>query len=37
MANLVLLGSKVSADKIKQTGFEFKYTKLEEALKSLKL
>jgi len=37
MANLVLLGSKVSADKIKQTGFQFRYTKLEEALKSLKL
>jgi uncharacterized protein len=37
MANLVLLGSKVSADKIKETGFEFKYTSLEEALSSLKL
>ena len=37
MANIVLQGSKVSADKIKQTGFEFKYTRLEEALGSLKL
>lgn len=37
MAEIVLEGSKVSADKIKQTGFEFKYTKLEEALKSLEL
>ncbi|MCW5911641.1 MAG: TIGR01777 family oxidoreductase [Cyclobacteriaceae bacterium] len=37
MANLVLLGSRVSADKIKQTGFELQYTKLEEALKSFKL
>ncbi|MBX2897421.1 MAG: TIGR01777 family oxidoreductase [Cyclobacteriaceae bacterium] len=37
MANLVLLGSKVSAGKIKQTGFQFRYTKLEEALSSLKL
>jgi uncharacterized protein len=36
MANLVLLGSKVSADKTKQTGFKFKYTNLEEALSSLK-
>lgn len=37
MANLVLLGSKVSAAKIKETGFEFRFTKLGEALKSLKL
>lgn len=37
MANIVLQGSKVSADKIKQTGFVFKYTKLDESLKSLKL
>jgi len=37
MANLVLLGSKVSAEKIKQTGFQFRFTKLEEALKSLKV
>ncbi|MBX2915426.1 MAG: TIGR01777 family oxidoreductase [Cyclobacteriaceae bacterium] len=37
MANIVLQGSKVTADKIKQTGFEFKYTTLEAALKSLRL
>lgn len=37
MANVVLEGSKVSADKLKQTGFKVKYTELEEALKSLTL
>lgn len=37
MANLVLRGSKVSSDKIRQAGFEFKYVNLVEALKSLKL
>lgn len=37
MADLVLLGSKVSADRIKHTGFQFRYIKLDEALKSLKL
>jgi uncharacterized protein (TIGR01777 family) len=37
MANIVLQGSKVTADKIIQTGFEFKYTRLEEALGNLKL
>lgn len=37
MANIVLQGSKVSADKIKQTGFNFTYTKIDDALKSLKL
>lgn len=37
MANIVLQGSKISADKIKQTGFQFRYTQLDNALKSLKL
>jgi uncharacterized protein (TIGR01777 family) len=38
MAMIVLGGSKVSADKIKKSGFVFKYTELNEALKkSLKL
>lgn len=37
MANLVLQGSKVSADKIKQTGFNFTYTKLDDALQNLNL
>lgn len=37
MANLVLLGSKVSADKIKQTGFVFTYSGLKQALDSVKL
>lgn len=37
MANLVLLGSKVSADKIKRTGFVFTYTELKQALGSIKL
>jgi len=37
MAVIVVNGSKVSADKIKKTGFVFRYTNLEEALESLKL
>ena len=37
MAVIVLNGSKISADKIKKTGFKFNYTSLEEALLSLKL
>jgi len=37
MAVIVVNGSKVSADKIKKTGFNFQYSKLEEALESLKL
>jgi len=37
MAMIVVNGSKVSADKIKKTGFQFRYSKLEEALESLKL
>jgi uncharacterized protein (TIGR01777 family) len=32
MADIVLGGSKVSADKIKKTGFNFRYSNLEEAL-----
>ena len=35
MAEIVLNGSKVSADKIKSTGFNFKYTDLDQALESL--
>ncbi len=35
MAEIVLNGSKISADKIKKTGFVFNYTKLDEALKKL--
>ena len=33
MANIVLTGRRVSSDKIEQTGFEFKYNNLEEALR----
>ena len=35
MAEIVLNGSKVSADKIKSTGFNFKYKDLRQALESL--
>lgn len=35
MANLVLKGSKVSSEKIQQTGFEFQYNKIEKALEDL--
>jgi uncharacterized protein len=35
MAGMVLNGSKISADKIKQTGVEVTYPNLEEALKDL--
>lgn len=35
MAGMVLNGSKISADKIKQAGVEFNYPNLEEALKVL--
>jgi uncharacterized protein len=35
MAMLVLKGSKVSADKIKATGFTFAFSNLEEALRNL--
>ena len=35
MADIVLNGSKISSDKIQKTGFEFQYTKLEDALKNL--
>lgn len=37
MAVIVVNGSKISADKIKKTGFLFRYSNLEEALESLKL
>ncbi len=35
MAGMVLNGSKVSSEKIQKTGFQFKYLKLNAALKSL--
>lgn len=35
MAGMVLNGSKISADKIKQAGVEFNFSNLEEALKEL--
>ena len=35
MAGMVLNGSKVSPAKIQKAGFQFKYTELKEALKSL--
>jgi uncharacterized protein len=37
MAVIVVNGSKVSADRIKKTGFQFSYSNLEEALESIKL
>jgi uncharacterized protein (TIGR01777 family) len=37
MAVIVVNGSKISAEKIKKTGFNLRYSKLEEALESLKL
>jgi hypothetical protein len=33
MAVIVLTGRRVSADKIEQTGFQFKYKNLEDALR----
>lgn len=35
MAVIVINGSKISADKIKETGFVFRYSNLEKALESL--
>ena len=35
MAKIVLTGRRVSSDKIEQSGFQFKYKNLEEALKEL--
>lgn len=32
MANLILKGSRVSSDKIQKAGFEFKFSKLDDAL-----
>lgn len=37
MADLVIYGSKISPGKIQKTGFNFKFTKLEEALRDLLL
>jgi uncharacterized protein (TIGR01777 family) len=36
MAQIVLGGSRISAEKIMQAGFQFKFPKLEEALEDLK-
>ena len=33
MSKIVLTGRRVSSDKIEQTGFKFKFTKLEDALR----
>jgi NAD dependent epimerase/dehydratase family enzyme len=33
MAKIVLTGRRVSSDKIEETGFQFKFKNLEEALK----
>ena len=35
MAVIVVNGSKISADKIKKTGFKFSHTDLTETLRSL--
>ncbi len=35
MADIVLNGSKVSSEKIKKAGFQFKYVELDEALKNI--
>ena len=35
LADILLEGVKVSNDKIKSAGFEFKYDKLEEALNEI--
>ena len=35
MADLVINGSKVSSTKIQNTGFQFRFTRLDEALKKL--
>ena len=35
MSTIILNGSKVSASKIKQTGFKFKFETLEDSLKNL--
>jgi uncharacterized protein (TIGR01777 family) len=37
MADMVLNGSKISSGKIQKTGFKFKFSKLDEALKDLLL
>ncbi len=37
MADMVLNGSKISSTRIQTTGFKFKFTKLDEALKDLLL
>jgi uncharacterized protein len=37
MSQMILTGSRISSDRIKNSGFVFKYPKLESALKQLKL
>jgi len=36
MSTIILNGSRISANKIKQAGFKFKFENLEEALKNLR-
>ncbi len=35
MANVVLKGSKISSEKIRQAGFQFKFNRLEDAIREL--
>lgn len=35
MANIVLKGSKISSEKIRQAGFQFKFNRLEDAIRDL--
>ncbi len=37
MADMVLKGSKISSEKIKQAGFQFKFLRLEDSVKNLML
>jgi NAD dependent epimerase/dehydratase family enzyme len=36
MSKIILNGSRISSRKLSQTGFEFKYEKLNNALKNLR-
>jgi len=37
MSEMIVTGSRISSDKIRNSGFVFKYPKLESALKQLEL
>jgi NAD dependent epimerase/dehydratase family enzyme len=37
MSEMILTGSRISSDKIRNSGFVFKYPKLKSALKQLEL